>query len=81
VDPSARRRGADAFELDFDFAQHMGGFAMTTAMIFVIPLALLLAAGFVYAFIRAIEGGQFDDLSTPAHRILHDEEKRFGKEN
>ncbi len=39
-----------------------------------LPLAVLLAGLAVLAFIRAVRAGQFDDLDTPAHRILHDEE-------
>ncbi|MFS4457712.1 cbb3-type cytochrome oxidase assembly protein CcoS [Bdellovibrio sp. HCB2-146] len=38
-----------------------------------IPMALLLGIGFVGAFLWATSKGQFDDLETPAHRILHDE--------
>jgi len=39
-----------------------------------LPVALLLAAAAVWAFIAAVRSGQFDDLETPAHRILHDDE-------
>ena len=39
-----------------------------------LPLASLLAVGGVVAFIWAVRRGQFDDLDTPAVRILHDEE-------
>jgi cbb3-type cytochrome oxidase maturation protein len=39
-----------------------------------LPLAALLAAAGVGAFIWAVRRGQFDDLDTPAIRILHDEE-------
>ena len=39
----------------------------------VLPLALLIAAGAVVGFIWAARAGQFDDLETPAHRVLHDE--------
>lgn len=41
-----------------------------------IPLALLLGGGFVAAFIWAINRGQFDDLETPAHRILQNTHER-----
>jgi cbb3-type cytochrome oxidase maturation protein len=44
-------------------------------IIFVLlPLALLLGLGFLIAFIRASMQGQYDDLETPAHRILLDKE-------
>lgn len=39
-----------------------------------LPLAFALGTGAVWAFVRATRAGQFDDLETPAHRILHDDE-------
>jgi cbb3-type cytochrome oxidase maturation protein len=39
-----------------------------------LPVASLLAVVAVGAFIWAVRRGQFDDLSTPAVRILHDED-------
>jgi cbb3-type cytochrome oxidase maturation protein len=39
-----------------------------------LPVAGLLAAAAVGAFIWAVRRGQFDDLDTPAVRILHDDE-------
>jgi cbb3-type cytochrome oxidase maturation protein len=36
------------------------------------PLSLLLALFFVFLFYRSISSGQFEDLETPAHRILID---------
>jgi cbb3-type cytochrome oxidase maturation protein len=36
----------------------------------VLPLGLLLSAVFLLGCVRAIQGGQFDDLETPAHRVL-----------
>ena len=47
----------------------------------VLPLALLLAGVAVAAFMWAARRGQFDDLDTPAQRMLHDDlsvEKRRG---
>ena len=45
-------------------------------MIYVgLPLALLLAAAAVVVFIWATRSGQFDDLETPAVRVLFDEEQ------
>lgn len=40
-----------------------------------LPLAVLLASIALYAFIRSVKAGQFDDLDTPAHRILHDDDE------
>lgn len=37
------------------------------------PIALLLAAVAVGAFIWATRDGQFEDTETPAHRMLFDE--------
>ncbi|MFI5312183.1 MAG: cbb3-type cytochrome oxidase assembly protein CcoS [Gemmatimonadales bacterium] len=42
----------------------------------VVPLALLIVAGAVAAFVWATRRGQFDDLDTPAMRMLHDDEGR-----
>ncbi len=45
-------------------------------MIFlVLPLALLLGGAFLWACVRAIRTGQFDDLDTPALRILIEEDE------
>lgn len=45
------------------------------SMLFVlIPLAIVLFAGAVWAFFWAVRSGQFDDLDTPAVRILLDDE-------
>lgn len=40
----------------------------------VIPIALLMSAGAVLTFLWAVRRGQFDDLSTPGLRMLHDDE-------
>jgi cbb3-type cytochrome oxidase maturation protein len=39
----------------------------------VLPLALIIAAGMVWAFVRSVRKGQFDDLDTPAIRMLFDD--------
>lgn len=38
-----------------------------------VPMAILLGVGFVIAFIWAIRQGQFDDVDTPARRLLNDD--------
>jgi cbb3-type cytochrome oxidase maturation protein len=49
------------------------------SVIFVLlPLALLLAAVAVLAFVWATRSGQFDDLETPALRILHEDDAPRG---
>ncbi len=40
-----------------------------------IPASLLLGLGALWMFIVALRSGQFDDLDTPAHRILFDDEE------
>lgn len=38
-----------------------------------IPISLLLGAGFLGAFVWMANQGQWDDVVTPAHRILEEE--------
>lgn len=48
-------------------------------LVLLIAFSLILALGFLAAFIWATRSGQFDDDQTPAIRILHDkkpEEKK-----
>lgn len=45
---------------------------MTTLFI-VVPLALIVSALAVAAFVWSVKHGQLDDLSTPALRMLEDE--------
>ncbi len=40
----------------------------------VLPVAIVLAIGFVAAFIWATRNGQYDDMDSPSVRMLHDEE-------
>lgn len=40
----------------------------------VLPLALVIVLAAVLAFIWAARRGQFDDLETPALRMLHDDD-------
>lgn len=42
---------------------------------FMLPLALVLGALFVGLFIWATNNGQYDDLETPATRMLVDDDK------
>lgn len=44
-------------------------------MFFLILLSLLVAVGFLIAFIWATRSGQFDDDYTPSVRMLFDNEK------
>lgn len=45
-------------------------------IIFVLlPMALIIAGFFLGAYIWAVKSGQFDDTTTPAHRILIEDEQ------
>lgn len=41
----------------------------------VLPLALIIVAVAVVAFVWSARSGQFDDLDTPPVRMLHDDTK------
>jgi cbb3-type cytochrome oxidase maturation protein len=43
------------------------------ALYVVLPLALLVAAGAVAAFVWCVRSGQLDDVDTPPRRILFEE--------
>jgi cbb3-type cytochrome oxidase maturation protein len=47
-----------------------------TILLLLIPLSLLLLVVAIWAFWRAVKGGQFDDLDTPAIDILRDDPPR-----
>lgn len=44
------------------------------ALYIVLPLALLVTAGAVGAFIWTVRSGQLDDVDTPPKRILFDDD-------
>jgi cbb3-type cytochrome oxidase maturation protein len=44
----------------------------------VLPLALLVVGAGVVAFLWAARRGQYDDLDTPALRVLHDDDSAPG---
>ena len=46
-----------------------------SVLFFSVPIALLLAFIFVAAFVWSTKKGQFDDLDTPAHKMLLDDEE------
>jgi cbb3-type cytochrome oxidase maturation protein len=43
------------------------------SIVFLVPIAVGLAAIFLFLFLRAVKGGQFDDLDDPPKRILRDD--------
>ncbi|MEK6627311.1 MAG: cbb3-type cytochrome oxidase assembly protein CcoS [Bdellovibrionota bacterium] len=44
-----------------------------TTIIFMVAVALILSVSFVFCYLWALSAGQFNDLETPAHRILKDD--------
>jgi cbb3-type cytochrome oxidase maturation protein len=52
-----------------------------SVILILIPIALLLALGFLYSFYWANNDGQFDDTYSPSIRILFDSESKKTDEN
>jgi len=50
-------------------------FSIMNIVILLIFLSLLVAVGFLFAFFWAVKTGQFNDDTTPAMRILLEDEK------
>lgn len=50
-------------------------------LIMMMPITFLIAGGFVAAFIWSTSSGQYDDTTTPAHRILFDDNENEGEKN
>ncbi len=46
-----------------------------TAIFVVVPLALIVSAAAVAAFVWSVRRGQLDDLETPALRMLEDDRR------
>ncbi len=42
---------------------------------FLIPLSVLVAVGFLAAFVWAVRSGQYEDTCTPAMRVLVEEKE------
>ncbi|MBN8550993.1 MAG: cbb3-type cytochrome oxidase assembly protein CcoS [Deltaproteobacteria bacterium] len=45
----------------------------------ILPLSILFAIGGIAAYFWGVRSGQFDDLETPAMRILFDDEEQKDK--
>ena len=43
------------------------------AILFLLPIALVLGGIFAALFLRAVKDGQFDDLDDPPQRMLKDD--------
>ena len=46
-----------------------------TVIFIAFPVTLALAGFFLVAFVWSARGGQFDDMQTPAIRVLFDEDE------
>lgn len=45
-------------------------------IVILVPLSFLLGLFFVFIFFRAVRSNQYEDLDTPAHRMLIETESR-----
>ncbi len=43
-------------------------------VILLIPIAIILVSIAIWAFFWSVNSGQFDDLESPAHSILYDDD-------
>lgn len=48
------------------------------ALFLLIPLSVAIVAGATWLFLRMVDKGQFDDLDSPAHQILTDDDRPAG---
>ena len=44
-----------------------------SVILLLIPLSIVIAAGFLFGFIWAVRSGQYEDTCTPAMRLLTDD--------
>ncbi|MBE0637247.1 MAG: cbb3-type cytochrome oxidase assembly protein CcoS [Bacteroidales bacterium] len=51
-----------------------------SAIIFLIIIGIIVAAGFLAAFIWAVRSGQYDDDYSPSVRMLFDNKTKVGEE-
>ena len=52
-----------------------------SVIVVLIGASLLVATGFLIAYLWAVKHGQYDDKYTPSVRILFDEEKKLEERN
>jgi cbb3-type cytochrome oxidase maturation protein len=50
-----------------------------TVIVILISFSLLVAVGFLFAFLWAVKSGQYHDTYTPSIRILFDDKKKEDK--
>lgn len=44
-----------------------------SALYFLIPMSIVIVAGALWAFLWSLKRGQYDDMDSPAHRIIIDD--------
>ncbi|MFC2125957.1 cbb3-type cytochrome oxidase assembly protein CcoS [Bacteroidota bacterium] len=52
-----------------------------SVIILLIIFSIIIATGFLVAFIWAVKTGQFDDTSSPSVRMLFDDQKQGRRRN
>jgi cbb3-type cytochrome oxidase maturation protein len=50
-----------------------------SVLFLLIPLSILVAGGFLAAFVWAVRSGQYEDTTTPGMRLLLEEEARSAR--
>lgn len=74
--PSLFARSSAAFSLKRFSVGFATGIMLAMDIIYVlIPLSIVLLAIAGAVFFWAVRSGQFDDMDSPAHRILYDEDE------
>ena len=48
---------------------------------FIIPICILMGGGFLFSFFWATKSGQYEDLVTPAYRILLEDQNIIPNNN
>lgn len=48
-----------------------------SAILFLIPLSVVIASAFLGAFIWSVRSGQFEDTCTPSIRLLAEDQNEF----
>jgi cbb3-type cytochrome oxidase maturation protein len=52
-----------------------------SAILFLIPISVAIAASFLAAFIWAVRSGQFEDTCTPSMRVLTEDRDEAPKDS
>lgn len=52
-----------------------------SAILFLIPISVIIAASFLAAFIWAVRSGQFEDTCTPSLRVLTEDRQEISNDS